>query len=302
MNGTNYILEELRSLSELVATISRQTPYQVSADYFTDLSARVLLRVKTQHKPLTFNVPEGYFEDFAQGVLARIKAGAGKDSGFSPREEPSQGVASQGVAFGGVETELAALSPLLAQVRHILPYQAPEGYFEELSPVLTIARGKNPYTVPEEYFHHLPVEIEAKLAEGIEKKAEEEKVEKKQARIVAFGRRRANWWKYSAAAVMAGFVLSIGWLRLHVSGRDHQGTSIDIAVGLPRVSDQELQSFLADQDTTLAQPTSNLAPAGSIASMEFNEGDLRSLLGDVPDGELKQYMEEHGGANDIATN
>jgi hypothetical protein len=280
MNGTNDISEELRSLSELVATISRQTPYRVSADYFTDLSVRVLLRVKTQYKPLTFNVPEGYFEDFAQGVLARIKAGAGKDSGFSPREEPE-------------------LPPLLAQVRHILPYQAPEGYFEELSPILTIAREKNPYTVAEEYFHHLPAEIEAKVVEGIE---ERETVEKKQARIVAFGRRRANWWKYSAAAVVAGLVLSIGWLRLHVPGRDQQGTSVVITAGLPRVSDQELQSFLADQDTTLAQPTSDLAPAGNIASMEFNEGDLRSLLGDVPDGELKQYMEEHGGANDIATN
>jgi hypothetical protein len=29
---------------------------------------------------------------------------------------------------------------------------------------------------------------------------------------------------------------------------------------------------------------------------------LKTLLGDVPDGELKQYMEEHGGAMDIATN
>ena len=34
----------------------------------------------------------------------------------------------------------------------------------------------------------------------------------------------------------------------------------------------------------------------------FNDVDVKTLLGDVPDGELKQYLEEHGGANDIATN
>lgn len=284
MNVKNDISEELRSLSEFVATISRETPYRVSADYFADFSARVLLRIKTQHKPLTFNVPDGYFEGFAQGVLARIKAGAGKQSGSAGQEAPA--------APEGVEQELAALCPLLAQVRQIMPYQAPDGYFEELSPVLIVARGKNPYTVPEEYFRHLPAEIEAKLAAYISKEKE-----KKLAKIIAFGGRRTNWWKYSAAAVVAGLILTIGWLRLHVSGGTGQGTSVDITRNLPKVSDQELQSFLADQDTTLAQPAIN------IATLDFNDGDLlKSLLGDVPDGELKQYMEEHGGSNDIATN
>lgn len=282
MNAKNDISEELRSLSELVATISRQTPYRVADDYFTDFPTRVLLRVKAQHKSLTFNVPEGYFEGFAGSVLARIKAGAGSGSGL----------AGQGpvVPPEGAEKELAALSPLLARVRGIIPYRVPEGYFEELSPVLTVAREKNPYSIREEYFRRLPAEIAAKLAEPAER------VEKKPAKIVAFGGRRTNWWKYSAAAVVAGLVLTVGWLRLHVPGRDGHGNSAEIAAGLPKVSDQELQDFLADQDTTLAQPTNN------TATLDFNDGDVRSLLGNIPDRELKQYIEEHGGANDIATN
>ena len=279
MSGMNDISNELRLLSEHVASISRETPYRVADDYFADFAARVLLRIKTQHKPLTFNVPDGYFEGFAQSVLARIKAGAGKDSGG--RED----------THVSVEEELAALSPLLAEVRGIQPYRIPEGYFQQLSPILTVARDLNPYTVPEEYFHQLPAEIEAKLPEP--------RVERKQGKVIALGGRRANWLKYSVAAVVAGLILTVGWLRLHVSGGGDRGTTPGeiVAKNLPKASDDELKSYLGDQDTTLAQPVNNLPTA-----MEFNEGDLKSLLGDVSDGELKQYMEEHGGANDLATN
>ena len=277
MNPKNDISEELRSLSEPVATISRQTPYRVADDYFNDFSARVLLRIKTQHKPLTFSVPEGYFEGFAQGLMARIKAGAGKDATAASPLLPED-----------VDTELAALSPLLTQLRHIGTYQAPEGYFEEISPILALTRGKNPYSVPEEYFHGLPAEIEARVGEPREKQ--------QQGKVITLGSRQRNWWKYSAAAVVAGLIFTIGWLRLHVSGGDNHQAQVDIAATLPKVSDQELQTFLADQDTTLAQPTNN------TATLDFNDGNLKSLLGDVPDGELKQYMEEHGGSNDIATN
>src|SRR5579859_1209335 len=120
MNGKNDISNELRSLSELVATISRETPYRVVDDYFMDLPDRVLLRVQTHHKPLTFSVPEGYFDRFAEELLARIKSSA--------------------AGAETVDQELGAISPLLVQLRLLETYRLPEGYFEEISPVLTIAR------------------------------------------------------------------------------------------------------------------------------------------------------------------
>jgi hypothetical protein len=283
MNVKNDILEELRSLSEFVATISRDTPYRVADDYFTDLSDRVLFRIKTQHKQLVFNVPDGYFEGFAEGLLARIKAGAGARPEFEPLK-----TLPETLDPASVDQELGALSPLLAQLRFKETYRMPDGYFEEISPVLTVARELNPYTVPEEYFHQLPAEIEERLVEPEEVK--------KPAKLVAFGSRRTNWWKYSAAAVVAGLIFTIGWLRLSVTGGGHPRETVNIPAGLPKVSDQELQSFLADQDTTLAQPTNN------TATLDFNDNDVKSLLGDIPEGELKQYMEEHGGPNDIATN
>ena len=282
MNVKNDLLEELRTVSELVATISRETPYRVADDYFTDLASRVVLRIKTQHKPLAFNVPEGYFDGFAEGLLARIKAGAGAGLGADVREAAGPETANQ---------EISAISPLLAQLRSIETYRMPEGYFEEVSPVLAIAKELNPFTVPEEYFHQLPVEMAQRVSEGSPIGTEI----KKKAKLVPFAGRKTRLWQYSAAAVVAGLILTIGWLRLHVAG-PHGGTSPDIPQRLAKVSDQELQNFLADQDTTLAQPTNN------IAALEFNDGDVKSLLGDIPDRELKQYMDEHGGAIDIATN
>src|SRR5579871_4731608 len=117
MSVQNDILQELRSLSELVATISRETPYRVADDYFTDFSNRVLIRLKTQHKPLAFNVPDGYFDQFAQGVLAKIKAGAGKGVDSAPVSALPE----------SVEAEITALSPLLAGIRQSRPYSLPEG-------------------------------------------------------------------------------------------------------------------------------------------------------------------------------
>jgi len=299
MNVQNDISQELRLLSELVATISRQTPYRVADDYFPNLSSRVMLRIEAQGKPMAFNVPEGYFEGFAEGVLARIKAGAAA----APEAGAGTGVGGgmKAGASGGlsapqsVETELAGLSPLLAQLRPLATYRMPEGYFEELSPILSVARNTNPYTVPEEYFHQLPTEIEEKL---LEPQKEVAALGKRPAKIVAFGSRRTNWLRYSAAAAVAGLILTFGWMRFSGSGGEikpgiAEGNAIP---NLPKVPDQDLQIFLADHENQ-DQPASEVA-----ANQEFSDSDFKSLLGEVPDGALKEYMDEHGGADDMATN
>ena len=104
-----------------------------------------------------------------------------------------------------------------------------------------------------------------------------------------------NWLKYSAAAAVAGLIFTVGLLRIHARS-DKQSAPIDIARTMSTVSDQELQNFLTVQGATFEQPVN------SATTLDVNDNDLKTLLGNVPDGELKQYMEEHGGTNDIATN
>src|ERR1700754_47626 len=138
MNAKNEILEELRLLSAVVNDISRETPYRVPAGYFDGFPALILsltgevtgtegpFFATDEHKPLTFSVPEGYFEGFAQGLLDKIKAGQTKVKAGETQDQASD----------DPRQELAQLSPVLNGISRQLPYQAPEGFFEELSPIM----------------------------------------------------------------------------------------------------------------------------------------------------------------------
>jgi hypothetical protein len=306
MNVKNDISEELRSLSALVATISRETPYRAPEGYFLSFPTMALERVQgsliktarevprvaglESNKPLTFSVPEGYFDNFAQQVLSRIKSGSGPSSTGTGEEET-------------LSADFDKLPAILVQAGRITPYVVPEGYFDGLSPVLAVLKDKNPYIVPAGYFDGLATVIAARTADvGLRVVGEDHGRSK--ARVIGFGK-RMSWMKYAAAAVVAGLVFTVSLLRWHSTTTSTQvaGTRqqppVDIAKNLTRVSDEELQNFLVDQDTTLAQPVTNNA---SMVSLGMDDSDIKSLLGQVPDGDLKQYMEEHGGTNDIATN
>jgi hypothetical protein len=320
MDVKNDISEELRLLSAVVAAISRQTPYEVPEGYFLDLSARVLQQVSGQYvggqhvrgqaesKPLTFSVPEGYFEGLAQQVLNRIRSGAtmgiAADAGATLNVAADAGGQGDGDPYSSILTEAGrrtpysvpngyfeANVPLLAVARAINPYTVPADYFERQAPLLAVARSGNPYTVPAGYFDEQATADRVAAAMNATVHAS---TGGSGAKEIVLGVRRMSWMKYAAAAVVAGFIVTVGLLRIHTA-RDKQVVPIDIAKTMSTVSDQELQNFLTVQGASFEQPT-------GTASASSNDGDLKSLLGNVPDGELKQYMEEHGGANDIATN
>lgn len=306
MNVKNDISEELRSLSALVATISRETPYRAPEGYFLQFPTAVLERVQASpiktarevprvaglegNKPLTFNVPEGYFEGFAQQVLNRIKAGSGSSAG-------SVDLSWRTSSSGALGDEEERLPTILIETGRITPYSVPEGYFEGLSPILAVAKDKNPYLVPAGYFEGLAAGIAGRTVE------KQERIHR-QARVISFGRRM----KYAAAAVVAGLIVTVGWLRWHpatpTAPRQVAAVvpSAEIIKNLSKVSDADLQNYLVDQDTTLAQPVGSIGNVGTMATVDMDDSNLKTLLGDVSDGELKQYMDEHGGANDIATN
>ena len=321
MNAKNEILEELRLLSAVVNDISREPPYRVPAGYFDGFPALMLsltgeaagterpFFATEKDKPLTFSVPEGYFEGFAQGVLDRIKAG---QTGNKGSDDPGSNDPSR---------ELAQLSPLLNGISRKVPYQAPEGYFEELSPImapLAEVREQPLYSVPEGYFEGLAAEILSKVSPAkIEEPASVVSEPVTPAPVISMNRGsmkslgQRSLWKYSAAAVVAGLIFTIGWLRLHTPANAHHPVQVaDVASNLVKISDQDLQNFLDDQndqvvdDNSRADDNSPTATESmnSTATLDITDSDVKSLLGDVPDGELKSYMEEHGGASDIATN
>jgi hypothetical protein len=323
MNVRNDISEELRLLSAVVAAISRQTPYAVPEGYFLTLPVQVLQQVsglhvhgEVDHKSLVFNVPEGYFDGFAQQVLNKIKSGAAAADAFGVAADARElGVAAEAGELGvaadaGMQVDDDPFSSILAEAGRRTPYSVPSGYFEANAPLLCVARVNNPYAVPVEYFEGLvpllaiarnnPYVVPAgyfdeQATASRVAAAMKDAVEAGGAKVIGIGVRRMNWLKYAAAAIVAGFIVTVGLLRIHTA-RDRQIVPIDIAKTMSTVSDQELQNFLTVQGASFEQPVSTAAKLG------VNDNDLKTLLGNVPDGELKQYMEEHGGADDIATN
>lgn len=231
-----------------------------------------------------YAVPQGYFEEFAGKLLARIKAGQSGD----PREE------------------LSVLSPLLDRIDKKSPFEVPQGYFdnltgnvlsgvsaidfvndelENLSPLLTGLRNKTVYQTPEGYFDDLSDTILARL-----------RTPARQAPIIRMGSRSGKWLKYSAAAIATGLILTMGWLGLHSPLTPAGGT--ELAATLTKVSDQEILNYLENQNIPLAETMSN----STAAAVEFNDADVKNILGNVPDDELNQYLEDNGGTKEPVTN
>jgi hypothetical protein len=296
MQAKNDILDELRSLSALVEGIGRRMPYEVPEGYFEGLAPLILGEVLNRvarmaihdesavdlPKSLIFSVPEGYFDNLASQVLGRIKAG----------------LVQNDLLGEGVQEELARLSPIVSRIGRETPYRLPEGYFAEVSPILSVLKDKTTYLVPEGYFDYLPAATTEKAIR-----------ERAGAKVVAFGSKgksvKSHWWKYASVAAAACLILVFSWPQLHTSmtrtDEGEQLAPVDLAQntsqGLHKVSDQEILDYMDDQNSSLAEPVSN-----NTATLDMNDSDIKTLLGDVPDGELQQYMEEHGRANDIATN
>src|ERR1700733_5547009 len=294
MQSKENIAEELGMISEFVAAIPRatQAPYSVPGGYFDGLAGRIIELIKDPRfsKDNPYAVPQGYFEGFAGKLLARIKAGQSGD----PREE------------------LSVLSPLLDRIDKRSPFLAPDGYFsnltgtvlsgvqaiefvndelQNLSSLMTGLRDKLVYEVPDGYFDGFAGDVLARV--------------KKPATVISMetygsgtGIRRFSakkWLKYSAAAVVAGLILTMGWMGFHSPAITANNN--DMAANLSKVSDQELLNYLENQNIPLAETITN-----TTATLEFNDADVKNILGNVPDAELNQYLEDNGGAKDLVTN
>ena len=325
MENRNEIAVELSALSALVGGISRANPYGVPEGYFDQLASKTLARIAARSG--TFQVPEGYFDGFAASVLSRIKSTPGESvqdelSLLSPIVSRITRVTPYSLPEGYFEE----LSPVLALLKDKPAFQVPEGYFVELSPVLTVAHDRSAYKAPEGYFDRLPDLILERVTESVtgarivrmepqialepqifmepvmlDHEAAEETTSGGSAKVL-----KGHWWKYASAATAA--VAACFVLIFSLPGTDTNHESVVIAErGLSKLSDQDLQAYLDGQHSILAESEDQHAMPGepvenSTAALYMNEGEVKSLLSGISDDDLQQYMEEHGKAEDFATN
>jgi len=213
-----------------------------------------------------FQVPAGYFDSLAGEILKRIKA----------------------TEAANATEELALLSPLLSTASKQTPYSVPVGYFEgvekkleqiiftdsaqaakeeleSLSPLLSELKNKSTYTVPEGYFQHL-------------QQRKEDVVPAATAKVVSITSRK--WFRYAAAAIVVGFVVTIGFKIFDKKDNIDEPTGW-VKKNMKKVSTEDINEFV------------ELASAGTPDMIKTNTKDeISNLLKDVSDKEIQDFLND----------
>jgi major membrane immunogen (membrane-anchored lipoprotein) len=303
-------------------------PYQVPQGYFEGLADNILQRVKAEEVNASvlpkainpYQVPQGYFEGLADNILQRVKADEANapvlPQAINPYQVPQgyfEGLADnilqrvKATATDNVSDELEIISPFLSQIDKKMPFSTPAGYFDELgenaiagaqaidfvngtlenlSPLMSGLRRMYVYEVPAGYFEQLPGEVLKAV------KAQQP------ARVISMGFTR-RVIRYAAAAVVAGLIITAGWLYVGNRGiKDPNGFPPKELAKLDSISDELLEKYLENQTPTPAET----AIAATDANDEIDANDMKDLLADVSDEDLQQYIEKYSTVKDIQTN
>lgn len=287
MAKKEYILQELSELQSTLPGHIHAPAYTVPVGYFDGLAEQVLRRIKALEAATIagelnhlapvlaslpvqtpYTVPAGYFESLPELVLSRVRT----------------------ADTSGVQDELGELSPLLAGLSRKTPYQVPAGYFDSLqpgaahaettaagelaslSPLLSGLTKEMPYEVPAGYFEN--------LAEQVAGKTVQEKT-----KVIALTSRR--WFRYAVAAVVTGIIATLAFIRF--GNNEFKSTSSIVHIeekinkDLKKMSEKDLNDFLQFNAAGL-EGTENVK-AGST-------DDVKELLKDVSESEMKTYLEE----------
>lgn len=111
MKFSAEILEELKSVSPLLAEIGNENIFSVPEGYFGVLSIETLKKINnSESQPVKLSVPEGYFENLSSAVLNKIKS--------LESDDPAQ--------------ELRTLSPMLYSIQNENVFEVPKDYFRNL--------------------------------------------------------------------------------------------------------------------------------------------------------------------------
>ncbi|WP_207511849.1 hypothetical protein [Longitalea luteola] len=294
------VKEEETALSPALQQ-ANSNPYRVPQGYFAGFANTMLQLVKEEAAALSpalqqansnpYQVPQGYFEGFASTMLQRVREAA------LPVETTDADNASD---------ELEVLSPLLSQIGKQMPFSTPAGYFDELgenavagaqaiefvngelenlSPLMKGLNRIQVYEAPAGYFEQLPGQVLKAV------KAQQP------AKVVSM-RFTRRVLRYAAAAVMAGLIITAGWLYLGNGNKTTDKAAPAVAAQLDNISDEMLEKYLENQTPA----PSETVIAATTAADEIDASDMKDMLADVTDEDLQQYLEKYSTVKDIQTN
>jgi hypothetical protein len=221
-----------------------------------------------------YQAPAGYFEGLADQVLRRIKA----------------------LEAENASEELDHLSPLLNSISKKIPYSVPAGFFdglaesiigsvkndhqtpaeelETLSPLLSGLKKEIPYSVPHGYFEELNKSINTEEIKPVTK-------------VISITRQK--WFRYSAAAVVIGFVAMAGFLLINKKENIDPVTKSSewVKKNMKKVSTDEIEKFvqLADEEAPV------IASVGASNELK-DKNEIKELIKDVSDKDIDSFLDE----------
>ncbi|WP_343671359.1 hypothetical protein [Chitinophaga sp.] len=187
------VMEELQSLSSMLAAVPKTFPLTLPQGYFEQLPQRIIARIQEPEltgisRNVPFSAPpKEYFEQLPQRIIALVNeelapelTGISRKSPFTPPPNEYFGQLSlqvmQKIKMEEAATELAAISPLLATLPKAMPFSLPAGYFEQfpaqllqqiqeaesVSPFAELTRA-TPFSMPAGYFEQLSAQVIQKV-------------------------------------------------------------------------------------------------------------------------------------------
>ncbi|MEP7143951.1 MAG: hypothetical protein ABI707_13810 [Ferruginibacter sp.] len=258
METKTDILNELTSLSQLIAGMNKVNVFTVPPGYFDSISTTVLACLLEEYDIINLpankqstNVPEGYFDQLADSILDKIKAGE------------------------TARDEISNLSPLLYDIQNKNVFEAPAGYFEclhevitgkvtagakeelkEISPLLYGIQSKTVFELPEGYFASLPGNII-------------KKVKPQTAKVISMPK-RSLFIKYAVAAMITG-VTALGLYKL--IDKRNQGVITENSVA---ALDASIEKGKTMNDVQFNEALQNLNGT-DIANYLENNGDIADV-------------------------
>lgn len=157
MENINYIQEELKSLSTIVAGLDKVNVFTTPSNYFNNIAGNVLKLITKESIEdsaiidSALSVPVGYFDQLAGNILQKINEIAvvkdnleqfsaitlSKTNLFEVPHNYFEGIAKNVLAKihllkDDVQDETIEISELLANINKSISWQIPTGYFELL--------------------------------------------------------------------------------------------------------------------------------------------------------------------------
>ena len=215
--------------------------------------------------------PVGYFDGFADQMLNYVRSIESNDESSSvilntiSKDDLYSIPAGY---FDGLEERL------MQSVRESADYQTSAEELESISPLLSRLKKENLYNVPQGYFE----DFNPKENIGLKTK------------VVSITHRR--WFRYAAAAVLAGAILTTSLLLTNKKSVDPNKNPDEwVAKNIKKVNTDQLDEFmkLAEEDETTK---------GAVVNKTEKADEIKDLMKDVSDKEIQDFLKETSALGD----